>query len=343
PSYVIRSTNAWDPNQTTTFQATQVDLGGEYRYPIGGTSTPNPLGLHSMVWVVADPTTGPTPHVYAMGAMIPPGPDPLDVFFARSTDGGVSFDPPVRLNTDPQQSGNWQWLPVMSIAPNGRIDVVWNDTRATGTPNLNELYYTCSSDGGLTWSPNQKVSGQWDAHLGWGNNAHYGEYNQMVSDNVGADLAWTATFNGEMDIFHTRLGDYDCNQNSVGDSTDIANQTSADLNQDGVPDECEFVPTSAEPDFGSPAVVHSAFPNPFRHSTTVRFTIETEEEVVRLRVFDLQGRELHRLVDGSLRRGRQEVVWDGREVAGELLPSGVYFYLLEIGGVRSAGKLVLSR
>ena len=251
PVLVLRSTNAWDGSQTTVFQGTQVNLGGEFRYPVGGTSTPNPLGLHSMVWVVVNPTTGPTPHVYAMGAMIPPGPDPLDVFFARSTDGGVSFDPPVRLNTDPQQSGNWQWLPVMSIAPNGRIDVVWNDTRATGTPNLNELYYTCSTDGGLTWSANQKISNQWDAHLGWGLNAHYGEYNQMVSDNVGADLAWTATFNGEMDIFHTRIGDYDCNQNSVGDSTDIASQTSADINQDGVPDECEFIPTSVEPDFGS--------------------------------------------------------------------------------------------
>lgn len=340
PIYVIRSSNAWDPNQNTTFQATQVDLGGEFRYPSG--TVPNPSGLHSLIWVVVDPTTGPTPHVYALAATIPPGPDPSDVFFARSTDGGVTFDPPVRLNTDPQQAGNWQWLPVMSIAPNGRIDVVWHDTRASGVANLSELYYTCSSDGGLTWSVNQKVSNQWDSYLGWGSFASVGEYNQMVSDNVGADLAWTATFNGEMDVFHTRLGDYDCNQNGVGDSTDVANQTSTDLNSDGIPDECEQVPLSVEPE-GAPPVVHSAFPNPFRTSTTVRFNVDDRNEVVRLRVFDIQGRELHRLVDGLLETGPQAIVWDGTNAAGERVASGVYFYLLEIDGIKSAAKVVLSR
>ncbi len=65
----------------------------------------------------------------------PAGTDPLDVHFARSTDGGVTLGPWVRVNDDPSAPNNWQWFATMSVAPNGRIDAVWNDTRDTGVVN----------------------------------------------------------------------------------------------------------------------------------------------------------------------------------------------------------------
>jgi len=61
----------------------------------------------------------------------------------------------------------------------------------------------------------------------------------MVSDSVGADMAYAATFNGEQDVYYPRIGDYDCNINGVGDQDDIAGGTSFDLNLNGIPDECE--------------------------------------------------------------------------------------------------------
>ena len=60
----------------------------------------------------------------------------------------------------------------------------------------------------------------------------------MVSDRVGAHLVYAATFNGEQDVYYLRLGDWDCNDNGVGDATDISSGASQDLDLDGIPDEC---------------------------------------------------------------------------------------------------------
>ena len=61
----------------------------------------------------------------------------------------------------------------------------------------------------------------------------------MISDNTGANLAWAATFNGEQDVYFMRILPFDCNNNGIADSDDIADDTSADVNENGVPDECE--------------------------------------------------------------------------------------------------------
>ena len=57
--------------------------------------------------VAADPSSG---DVYVLCSVDPPGTDPLDVMLARSTDGGVTFGAPVRVNDDPQISLNWNWF-----------------------------------------------------------------------------------------------------------------------------------------------------------------------------------------------------------------------------------------
>jgi len=62
----------------------------------------------------------------------------------------------------------------------------------------------------------------------------------MVSDKVGAHVAYAATFNGEQDVYYLRIGDWDCNDNGVGDATDISSGTSLDLDLDGIPDECRM-------------------------------------------------------------------------------------------------------
>ena len=50
----------------------------------------------------------------------------------------------VRVNDDPEGNGAWQWSAMVSVAPNGRIDAVWNDTRNyldAEDANLSELSY----------------------------------------------------------------------------------------------------------------------------------------------------------------------------------------------------------
>jgi hypothetical protein len=65
------------------------------------------------------------------------------------------------------------------------------------------------------------------------------------------------------------------------------------------------------------------YPNPFNPTTTIRFTLP-EAANVRLSVYDLLGREVHVLVDGTLAAGAHTSTFDA---AG--LPSGSYLYRLE--------------
>src|SRR5262249_28291487 len=156
---------------------------------------------------------------------------------------------------------------------NGRIDVVWNDTRNTGVQNVSALFYSYSTNGGATWSANEQLSPTWDSFIGWPQQNKIGDYYHMTSDRVGANLAWAATFNGEQDVYYLRIGDYDCNGNGVGDSTDVALGTSRDDNGNGIPDECEGFTSGAPLADGSAASILSNSPNPFGRTTTIRFDI----------------------------------------------------------------------
>lgn len=71
----------------------------------------------------------------------------------------------------------------------------------------------------------------------------------------------------------------------------------------------------------------AAEPNPFQSSTHVKFTLPSAGPVA-ITVFDLQGRKVRDLVDGTRPAGSQSVDWDGRDAAGRLAPSGPYYIRL---------------
>jgi len=80
------------------------------------------------------------------------------------------------------------------------------------------------------------------------------------------------------------------------------------------------------------------YPNPFNPTTTIDFTI-TKKEPVKLSIFDILGHEVKTLVNQSLAPGRHSVTWDGRDEAGAIVASGVYFYRLEAGDFIDVKKL----
>ena len=226
-----------DPSAAYSFeQQTTVDLDGTR--PFGG--TPNPGGLLGQANVAVDHSGGPTHgNVYALSTVTRTSiTDPADVMFARSRDGGLSFESAIRINDDSEGNATWQWFGTMSVAPNGRIDVVWNDTRNDSNSVVSELYYSYSLDGGVTWSANEPVGPPFNSIIGQPVQPKIGDYSDMVSDNGGAYLAHSATYNGEQDVYYIRLTP-DCNGNGIADEDDIANTTSADCNGNLIPDECE--------------------------------------------------------------------------------------------------------
>jgi hypothetical protein len=81
-------------------------------------------------------------------------------------------------------------------------------------------------------------------------------------------------------------------------------------------------------------------PNPMRGGGQISFTVPTKS-VIRLSVFDLQGREVARLAEGSHEPGRYSVDWDGP--SRRHLQSGVYFVRFDAPGVHRVRRLVLMR
>ncbi len=234
---INRSSNAKNALETPTWDLVrEVDLDGVRA--IGG--TPNPVGLIGQAWVATDHSAGTTRgNVYVLSTVRRLSVnDPADVMFSRSTDGGETWSPPVRVNDDASGNGAWQWLGTMSVAPNGRIDVIFNDTRADFTVTFSELYYTSSSDGGETWAANIPVSPAFNHTLGYPQQDKLGDYYDMISDNTGVSVAYAATFNGEQDVYFLRIGAADCNGNGLPDDEDVTEGRSEDCDGDLIPDEC---------------------------------------------------------------------------------------------------------
>ena len=202
--WCIRSTNAKNGAVVPTFdQRTAVQLGGHIAFgePI------NPDGLVGQVFLAVDRSgTITNNNVYMLASIQPTGfSTGSDVMFVRSTNGGQTFSAPRRINDDPVNHAKWHWFGTLSVAPNGRIDAVWLDTRAAANNNDSQLFYSYSLDGGNTWSRNVATSNSFNPFLGYPNQNKLGDYITIVSDNAGANVAYAATFNGEEDIYYVRI------------------------------------------------------------------------------------------------------------------------------------------
>lgn len=88
-----------------------------------------------------------------------------------------------------------------------------------------------------------------------------------------------------------------------------------------------------------------AYPNPFNSSTAFSFTLRPKDghRAVSLSVYDVQGRQVRRLVDEPLPPGNFTVRWDGTMEDGSPAASGVYFARLRTGDAVSTTGVTLVR
>ena len=202
--WCVRSINAKNGGVVPTFdQSRAVNLGGDivFAEPI------NPEGLVGQVFLAVDRSgTSTNDNVYMLASVQPSGfTNGSDVMFVRSTDGGSTFSAPRRINDDPVNHAKWHWFGTLSVAPSGRIDVVWYDTRNAPNNVTSQLFYSYSIDGGNTWSPNVAVSNPFNPYIGYPNQSKIGDYITVVSDDASANVAYAATFNGEEDIYYVPI------------------------------------------------------------------------------------------------------------------------------------------
>jgi hypothetical protein len=208
--WCLRSSNAQIGNQTPTFdRVTQVEMGGNLNQ--GGI---NGIGLCGQTFLAVDRSGGATNNnIYMLASVLPPGRGTTDVMFVRSTDGGQTFSAPHRINDDPNFESKWHWVGTFAVAPNGRLDAVWYDTRNAANNIDSQLFYSWSTDGGTTWAANIPVSDSFNPQAGFPQNEKIGDYITIVSDNTGGNVAYAATFNAnpsavgghEQDVYYVRV------------------------------------------------------------------------------------------------------------------------------------------
>lgn len=85
----------------------------------------------------------------------------------------------------------------------------------------------------------------------------------------------------------------------------------------------------------------SASPNPFNSATLIKTYIPRAGKM-ELSVYDISGREVSRLFDGDASAGGRVFLWEGNDIFGRELPSGIYFVKLSLdGGIGKTEKIVM--
>ena len=85
--------------------------------------------------------------------------------------------------------------------------------------------------------------------------------------------------------------------------------------------------------------LYAARPNPFVGTTVLRYDLPAAAPVT-VRIHDVSGRVVTRLLREVVPAGRHAVTWDGRDDSGHRVASGVYFARLEAGDRIEATKIV---
>jgi len=87
------------------------------------------------------------------------------------------------------------------------------------------------------------------------------------------------------------------------------------------------------------------YPNPFNPETWIPYQLSTDADVI-ISVYDVGGRMIHQLElsnqpAGSYLTKDKAAYWDGRNSAGEMVSSGVYFYVLKAGDFSAKRRMLI--
>ncbi|MGI8685508.1 MAG: sialidase family protein [Acidimicrobiales bacterium] len=83
-----------------------------------------------------------------------------DVMVRCSPDDGRRWREAVRVNDDPPGNGHRQYMPRLSVAPDGRLDAIFYDRRRDPENAANDVVLASSSDGGRRFTPNLRLTSE---------------------------------------------------------------------------------------------------------------------------------------------------------------------------------------
>jgi hypothetical protein len=170
-------------NWNRIYLSKSTDGGGTFSEPqLLQTITPLPDPLPNApwrsdnnLWIAVDRSTN---QIYVNYSDYDAG--DADVKVMRVADLGTSFQVQGITNLNAAESGSDQFFPFVTVAPNGRVDVCYQDR--SYTPGNALIYTTCSmsTNGGVSFSSQQVTTTGFDAS----NNNFIGDYNWQASTNA---------------------------------------------------------------------------------------------------------------------------------------------------------------
>ena len=86
--------------------------------------------------------------------------------------------------------------------------------------------------------------------------------------------------------------------------------------------------------------IKSAYPNPFNPVTHLRYDLP-QKEIVNITIYDMMGKVVKTLVNGSQTAGFKSVQWNATNDKNEPVSAGLYLYTFQAGKVRQTKKMVL--
>ncbi|QQS35097.1 MAG: T9SS type A sorting domain-containing protein [Ignavibacteriales bacterium] len=111
-----------------------------------------------------------------------------EIYYKRSTDGGISWEQDKKLATDPSEPG----LPSLAVAEN-TIHIVWIDLRDGNT----EIYYKSSLDNGVTWLPDVRLT----------NDISISERSSIAVNNEKVFVVWQDERDNDKEIYFKKSSD----------------------------------------------------------------------------------------------------------------------------------------
>lgn len=280
-----------------------------------------------------------------------------DIYFARSTDGGLSFLPNVLVNDTVTTASTDQWQPSIAIDTLGRIFIAWKDDRQPARG----CYFARSDDGGLTFGPNVRVTDVPDDNP-------IRQPSIAVDDSNGVYIAWEdlyrPPFSGDRIYFafSPNAGDSFYANVRVDDLPPVEeywlwNPTLA-INKDKKVfiawEDDRNDPTHANPDIyfasgtyvgiheyavSKPSVISlQCCPNPFSMKTAISW--QKPSCRLQIKIYDVTGRLVRQFGYQNTNESGYRVGWDGRDDHGQILPCGTYFVELSNEEIKEIVKVI---
>jgi hypothetical protein len=264
-----------------------------------------------------------------------------EIYYRRSTDGGHSWEGDVRITNNRFLSQ----LP--SVATSGSsVHVVWNDY----CDGNGDIYYLCSTDGGLTWENETRLTDQMDA----------ASWPSICRDGALVHVVWQDTRDANNEIYYKRSTDAgttwgsDIRLTNTGASAERPTVAVAKDavhvvwmdKRDALSGEIYYKRNPTGNTVTGTGVVEPAperslllqnYPNPYRGATTIRFFLPREGRI-RLTVHDLLGRVVATVFDAWQYAGEHAMQFDASN-----LPAGIYRCRIETDGADVMTLLTVHR